>query len=94
MLSNSISQHLRNFIEQIDISIVKKIKQILEKMIKQKGDTDPMQRVKVTLIDANQERIRTNNENIKRKRNNDEEYKGDDRPNKNKKFKKNNKDKS
>ena len=73
---------------------MKKIKQILEKMIKQKGDTDPMQRVKVTLIDANQERIRTNNENIKRKRNNDEEYKGDDRPNKNKKFKKNNKDKS
>jgi len=55
-------------------------------MIKQKGDTDPMQRVKVTLIDANQERIRTNNENIKRKRNNDEEDKGDDRPNKNKKI--------
>ena len=62
-------------------------------MKNQKEKIDPMQRIKVILIDANKERLGINSENDKRKRNNNEEDKDEDKANKNKKFKKN-KDKS
>lgn len=94
VLSDSIIQHLKNFIEQIDRSIAKKIKHSLEKMKEQNRDIDPMQRIKTTLIHANKERLRINNETNKRKRNNNEEETNNDKTNKNKKFKKNNKDRS